>query len=361
MKRMMTLTTLSVVAMITTTPVLSQDWISYEAMEEGIAIQRRAEQKIQELMQKAKTDGDHIVLSEAIELLFFNLELAEDNTSSLHALVEKFEISQGLLVKALEHTVRENLSIMEKDVLATYPSGATGSFQILGTFKDYDMLPLVKEYLNSNRDFLRGSGMVYYIRIMGEVESIPFLRETFAKDTSMHRSGIYQQLEKAVKKLQSENKNDDAEKILSFLMEMSQKEDAPFSVSALDMVLCNLISDYANSVQRQRVIQRALDSAPPWHHNMDFAKFKAELDTLPADKRTDLSQRFTLTPQGVTLEDGLKPITANVTKQPIQEAEPPPPQQSERLSSNKTLLWFVVIVLLVIIGGVAMWRKVMRK
>jgi len=210
-------------------------------------------------------------------------------------------IPRERLITVLEDVIREGISVTEKDGedIKTYEAARSDiidCMMILGTFPNYNMLPLVKEGLKSQDDIVRSISMIRYIRITGEIESIPFLRETLPKDgMSMSRSGIYWQLGDAVARLKDAGKNDDAEKILAFLMERTQTEMAPFSISGLDIVLCNAISDYANSVQRQQAIQKFLDSNPAWEREL-YDRRKSELDALPADQRTDLSARFNLAP-----------------------------------------------------------------
>ena len=62
-----------------------------------------------------------------------------------------------------------------------------------------------------------------------------------------------------------------------------------------DDFLCETLNDYANSVQRIQAIEKFLDSTQELERN-HFRNIKAEIDAIPADKRTNLSKRFKLAP-----------------------------------------------------------------
>ena len=132
MKKTMIVSMLNVVVVTATIPVRSLDLIDQEAVDAHFTEERQRHQTILEKTQKAKTDDDHTALSEAIKLVFFNLESTGENIKYLQEeLVPKFEITQALLIKALECTVRENLSAIAKDEKAVYSSSAAGSLQML--------------------------------------------------------------------------------------------------------------------------------------------------------------------------------------------------------------------------------------
>ena len=114
------------------------------------------------------------------------LEEPDASIAIVQVYMREYEIPEKLLIKALEHSVRTHLSIVAKDELASFSSGADRSMTMLGTFPDYDMLPLVKEFFLSRWD-VRYYGLVSYVSSKG-VDSIPFLREMMTNENMSEKT-----------------------------------------------------------------------------------------------------------------------------------------------------------------------------
>ena len=218
------LTSLSIVALTAITTVFALEFIDQAGYEAHLVRRKELFQIAKDKIQQAQKNNDEAVLSEATDLIFSILCLEEPETSIaiVQVYMREYEIPQELLIKALEHSVRTNLSIMAKDELANYT--ASESIQMLGTFQNHDMLPLVKECLLS-REIVKNHALASYINNQG-ANSIPFLRETITKGKLSERNIllINGHLERIVKKLNDENKTTEAEQIITFIQEMKQKE-----------------------------------------------------------------------------------------------------------------------------------------
>jgi len=220
MKNTLLLVTLNVVALTTT--VLALDYVNEKAMEEDIAIKRQAEQKVQELMEKGKTDD--AAIQEAIRVIPL-IDFDINPVDYLTGLIQETEIPSERVVKVVADMIRKKLVAIEKDKPDSVAWDYYLVFSLFRAFPDYDILPIVKESLKSKDEHIRFYALGTYASRTGE-KSIPLLRDIIENKrlSEDYRNQLYSHLEKVSAKFQSENKTSDVKAIIAFLNEMKQAE-----------------------------------------------------------------------------------------------------------------------------------------
>lgn len=166
---------------------------------------------------------------------------------------------------------------------------------LLGRSSDPNTLAFLREYAKiPERGICRLAVKAYLDIQEGGGDSAEFIREIISKNTDI-RSYCYTNLGEAIGTLKEKNRTDDMEKLYALMLDMAQTEQDSRNARIFDIILCETFDGYAQSVQREQAIQKFLTSTDSWARD-HYAKIKAELDKIPAEKRTDLSTRFTLAP-----------------------------------------------------------------
>jgi len=206
--------------------------------------------------------------------------------------------------EALDGIIRKNLLALEKmrndgrnlsGDYRTVGERVRSAIFILKEFPGSDTLARLREYALSRDYFAPNSAVHSYIAIAGG-DSVPFLQEIIAeKIVSSH--WIASHLERVIRDLKKEGKDSDVEKFHIFLLEQLQAEQDWQSVEQLDAALCATLDDYPQSIQRKQAIQRFANMPEDYTtFRQRHSEIQADVDKTPADKRTDLSKRFKLTP-----------------------------------------------------------------
>ena len=166
MKKIITLITLSKMIVAMTTPVLSWDFVSGEAAANHFAAVNRRLQVAHENFEKGKTDDT--ALKEGISSIFMMiLALPNENPFAYtQELMLKNEIPHERQIKILEEMIHEILSILKKGENLKDPPVVVDYIDMLGTFPDYDLLPLLKECLNSTNGEIRNRAQKRYNALM---------------------------------------------------------------------------------------------------------------------------------------------------------------------------------------------------
>jgi len=212
------------------------------------------------------------------------------------------------MARVLEEIVRERLSYMEKaegDAKIRPRSEISITLRQLKDFHDPNTLELLKECtVASKDDRIRRIAILTHIEITsGDEDTVAFLRGVIAEGrlSGLSRYEIYRFLggdkdrSSFLAELKAKNKNDNMEKLLVFMLDMVQVEQDSDVSNKLDDVLCKNLDGYTQSIQREQVMLKFVNSTNDWTRNR-FGEIKAEIDKIPAGQRTDLSQRFKLPP-----------------------------------------------------------------
>jgi len=228
---------------------------------------------------------------------------------TMQDLVGWYNVPSERMARVLEEIVRERLSYMEKvegDAKITPRHQTSVALRHLKDFQSPNTLELFKECaVVSKDDRVRCVAVQAYIEVANRDGGIvDFLREVVTEGhlSGMSRYEVYQSLggivgykEGLLAELKAKNKNDDVETLLNFMSDRILVEQEWFGVYQLDSVLCINLDGYVRSIQREQIIQKFVNYEDPEIRNR-FGKIKAEIDKIPADQRTDLSQRFKLPP-----------------------------------------------------------------
>ena len=225
-------------------------------------------------------------------------------------------LSPEWLTETLENMVRRNMPDLEQVIRDEWHiSGGPSNTRrkacdwvrcpilVLREFPGPNTLSLIRECAFSSKDgIVRQSSIDTYIAIAGG-DAVPFLREAVEKKIT-DGCDLSQRLSRAIKKAHSKGKTDDVKTFFAFLMEMAQTEQHALSADMLDKTLCTLIG-YEHSIQRRQNIERFANSEDQYSRER-FRERKAEMDKLPADKRTDLSTWSTVLPKRQEAKDAGK-------------------------------------------------------
>ena len=218
----------------------------------------------------------------------------------------KHEVSSEQMSKVLEEFIRENLHVLEKTSNRISPQRRDDALKylwrsigMLRVFHNSNTLELLKECMQSKEEKVREQAMITCLRI-DVMASIPIIRDAVEKgrlneDNRLIVSGNLALAFRNKLKVQSHLK----EHFFATLADAMQTEKDFICARWLDGFLCETLNDYVNSIQRMQAAEKFLTSTKELERN-HFNKIKAEVDAIPADKRTDLSRRFKLTlpPQG---------------------------------------------------------------
>ena len=238
-----------------------------------------------------------------IDDIWLNIETEEGFLFGVKDIAQKGGVTPERMTKMLESIVREGLRELEKTEKGTaeYTAARTKVIepvQMLSVFPGPNTLALLKECALAEKGG-RTSAMKSYISIAGAVESIPFLAEiivgeAFAnkvqgkRDLNPYRASIVDTLHSAAKKLEAENKKDDALQVYIFLKAMAWTETEPNTAYKLDQILCATLPDYSTSFEREQNIEQFADL----QMNTDYFKnIKAELSKVPANRRRDYEKQ----------------------------------------------------------------------
>jgi len=265
---------------------------------QGDADRRTAQQK--------RLAEDDVALKSLIRRTAFS---GHEPSPTVQGIATVFKIPPERMAKILEEIIREGLSDMEKaegDAKTSPSHQVSAALRQLKDFRSPNTLKLIKECaIVSKNDRIRCTAVQAYIENANRDGGIvDFLREVVTEGhlSGMSRYEVYQSLggivgykEGFLTELKVKNKNDDAEKLLVFMLDRVLVEQEWFGVYQLDSVLCINLDGYAQSIQRAQIVQKFVNSKHDWVRNR-FGEIKAEIDKIPAGQRTDLSQRFKLPP-----------------------------------------------------------------
>ena len=208
---------------------------------------------------------------------------------------------------AVEEIIREGLSDMETADERKKSHLRQNIYTMLQQLKDFqspNTLELLRECIVSKDDGIQCNAVLAYVEITrGEGDAVDFLRKVYTEgrflDMGRHEISRFlggdKYTDSFLAELKAKNKNDNVEKFLALMFEMVQTEQHPGIADQMDGVLCRNLDGYAQSIQRAQIVQKFVNSTYDWVRNR-FGEIKAEIDKIPADQRTDLSQRFKLPP-----------------------------------------------------------------
>ena len=217
-------------------------------------------------------------------------------------------LSPEWLTETLEGMIRKNMPILEQALRDEWTHPIGGPSNTYRKACDSVRCPIImlREFYGTNtlsliRDcaFSSGVGVVLqssidtYIAIAGG-DAVPFLREALEKKIT-DGGDLSQRLERVMRRDQREGKTDDIKTFFAFLMELAQAEQEASNADMLDKTLCTLVG-YEHSIQRRQNIERFANAESARIRDL-FRERKAELDKLPAGKRTDLSAWSTVLPK----------------------------------------------------------------
>jgi hypothetical protein len=204
--------------------VASIKFVNEEAAEAFFAKEEQKLQEVRENMKKGITDD--MTLKEAISTLFRMPFTIEEPVSYTRDLVQKIEIPHKRVMTVLEDMIREKKIAIEKGKGDSVNWNISELLLLLGTFPDYDILPLIKEYLSTSKS-VNLKVVKVFVYIEGE-KSLPLLRDLIDKEnlTGVTRVIFFEHLERVSIPLKKENKTSEAEKFAAFLNEMKQAERA---------------------------------------------------------------------------------------------------------------------------------------
>jgi len=213
-------------------------------------------------------------------------------------IAKKYDVSDERMARVLEEMIRERLPLLTNKKTGGYGSPMFvlgGLMGCLEVFQSTNTLALLKECAVSINRYVRYHAIKSYVAIAG-TEAMPSLLKVLeAKHFQTEQGDFYKLLEESVADLTEKKRNDDAEKLLIFMLNMAQREEDGISALRLDSVLCASIKYYATSVQRAQLVQR-FDNDESWAiGRRDHVK--SELEKIPVNERTDLSKRFKLMEQ----------------------------------------------------------------
>ena len=215
--------------------------------------------------------------------------------------------------ETLEGVVRKNLQALKKMIddgtdwfVIDDISGPTGEYEaaldrvtssilILGTIPGPDTLALLRECISCVDFHVCDAAIDPYITIEGG-NAVPFLGDILAK-RKIGNHWLAQRLRWVIGRLKKKGRDDDVKKFHTFLLEQVQVEQSWNAVNQLDKTLCATLDDYPQSIQRRQAVQRFANMPENYHtYRQRYDELKAEIDAVPAGKRTDLSKRFKLPP-----------------------------------------------------------------
>ena len=137
-------------------------------------------------------------------------------------------------IKVMEIMVRAGLVVYEKKVKSLDEYERSIAYMdisfcliMMATLTDYDILPLLKECLQSKNENIRHIALCSYI--MGkDVAAIPLLRELVneANLSNQNRSSVYATLKFFIEDFTRQKRHDDVEKINAFIEEVRREEQA---------------------------------------------------------------------------------------------------------------------------------------
>jgi len=207
------------------------------------------------------------------------------------------------VTEMLEDIVRKGKSAMEKfreEKWEAYFRGwlpesyriaeysASYSLILLREFPGPNTLALLRECAPFEDQLISPTAIETYIALAGG-DSVPFLRELIEKNQHVIKI-ITPHLGGVISDLKKKGRNDDVEKFHALMLEQLRVQSWT-AAERLDAVLCATLDGYIQSVQRVQLAQKHINSENNFARE-GFAKIKAEVDAVPADKRVDLSKRF---------------------------------------------------------------------
>jgi len=173
MKKMMKLITLNIVAVSMTTTMFAIEFVDQAAADAFAKRQQEESQRINENMEKGKTDDT--ALKEAICSLFGMITLLTDFDPVTYVVedMHRLGIPRERQIQGLENITRGMLSAVEKDEKNDDTYWVLEFIAMLGTFSDYDILPLLRECLDSKNEVIRNGAMKRYNIIMENLPNQP--------------------------------------------------------------------------------------------------------------------------------------------------------------------------------------------
>jgi hypothetical protein len=161
---------------------------------------------------------------------------------------------------------------------------------LIAGFSDLSTLPFFEEMAGATNTSIRLHGSWCYIRVAG-VDSLSFIKELLDDDrlNSMDHWKIYETFGKQVE-IAAKKGNINIEPCQRFLLEETKKEHTGDGGKQLDIILCKLLPDYTNSIQRIEAVQWFVQNGSSYHKNY-FGNIETEIEKTPKEKRKDFKAK----------------------------------------------------------------------
>ena len=258
----------------------------------------QGQQVDEEALQKRITDifkgcfVEYKIPENARELALESGASPEQIRETLEGMIRKNLPIVAEIRKREERLFRRDVPILARGLPDEYlvaVNKVTSAIRLLRCFHDSNTLDLMREYALFEDATVGGCAIDTYIAIAGG-DATPFLREIIAKEDA--RIYVPWVLGKIIPSFKAENRNEDVEKFHAFLLDMLRMEQDWYRVTRLDEILCAVLDGYPQSIQRKQVMRWFLNVVNDEIICQRCREILAEIDEIPADKRTDLSKLF---------------------------------------------------------------------
>ena len=216
---------------------------------------------------------------------------------------EKNGIPKAVYVKIFEHVIDEDLAYFEKEAAKNNNLGfygdrgarAAGNIILMGKIGDPAFLPYLEKMSESFRMGTRTQASIAYVKIAG-LDAVPFVRKILSEKDEKYdfhckylaTKEFFEQIAKAESEKAPQKKIDAAYKML---VEQAQTVAYVGHADEIDKFLCERLQGYRASIQREKIVERFVDSENEIAR-ANFGKKRDEIQKTPKAERTDLSNRF---------------------------------------------------------------------
>ena len=220
-------------------------------------------------------------------------------SAAILALVAQFEMPKEVYIAEVEKVADEFTTVKTTTNGKMFLSGGDSWYKLIsaiGDLGEQDFLP----WLEQKTEFgewpgLRERAAVSYVKIAG-LDATPFVQKILSGIEEKYDIGckrvvakeFFEQVAKAESEKAPQAKIDAAYKML---VEQAQTVAYVGHADEIDKFLCERLQGYRASIQREKIVERFVDSENEIAR-ANFGKKRDEIQKTPKAERTDLSKRF---------------------------------------------------------------------
>ena len=203
------------------------------------------------------------------------------------------DIPLSTITSIAQSMITESRVIIESggqhDLISGHYTQCSRMLSFLGGQGDKQVLPFLENISESTNSNLRLNASIAYVHLAG-VDSIPFVQKAILDNryTERERYHLYKELSDRISKEQvSKVKTDEAK---TFLLKVAETENMGNAANELDKILCSLLPEYQNSMNRHENASRLSKISDDYYKDY-FGKIKNEIEKTPKEKRKDFKAK----------------------------------------------------------------------